>query len=267
MVAVPEGRNIPVSLRPQANRPIWIWLGYLQGCRTLPGAPVRPAPALFLALTIGIAACASAGEASQSTAFGSRTEQPTMQPLPSTGHPPASADGSVPARSSPAESSRGSVSPTPASPEDDCDEVELRPSLLAPPVTIPELACYGTRTIAFEAQLACILSDVDWFAYEVPSRFLPVYLGRNPPCLVILVDLEVNSRPEAFMTSLPLRVSDRSIVPKTIPVAIRVDVEGHFEDPASVDCRPPVDFPDWPVEEAIQSCRAAFIVTELTSAR
>jgi hypothetical protein len=68
------------------------------------------------------------------------------------------------------------------------------------------------------------------------------------------------------MTSVPLRVSDRSIVPNVVPVAIRVHVEGHFDDPASLECRPPAELPDWSVDDAIESCRARFIVTALTSA-
>lgn len=94
--------------------------------------------------------------------------------------------------------------------------------------------------------------------------FMPVYLGANPPCLALITD--VGATGDVFPASVPLRVSDRSFVPETLPTPTLVNVEGHFDDPESLNCRRPAEFPDSSDDAAIQSCRASLIVTRLAPA-
>jgi hypothetical protein len=153
--------------------------------------------------------------------------------------------------------------PAPTSPAVACNESNLRPSALAALDLATRLSCYGGTTVTFEALLLVIEADIDYIPFEVPPLFWPVWLGDGSHPVFVA---DIDATGDVVTTSLPLLVSDPSVVPEAIPNPIQVRVEGHFDDPASAECRRPTsvsDFPDITDDQAIESCRGRFIVTSL----
>jgi hypothetical protein len=148
-----------------------------------------------------------------------------------------------------------------------------KPSTLATLAIASRLACYGSTTLSFPAVVVPLNGVVDWIPVQVPTRFRQASPPEHGP--LFLVDWGADFDAE---TSLALYVADPSLgipvnfrgnwpegggpTPSEIPMGGAV-VTGHFDDPASADCRRPAgnEWPEITDEQVIQWCRGAFIVT------
>lgn len=148
------------------------------------------------------------------------------------------------------------------------------PSTLAALDIATRLACYGTTTLTVMAVVVPGAVIIDVIPAQVPARFRQVSPPEYGP--LFLVD---PGKVFAMETSLGLYVADPSInlavnfrgnwtEGEPTPTGIRdggAMVIGHFDDPASADCRRPAgeEWPEITDEQVIQWCRGTFIVTSI----
>ena len=114
---------------------------------------------------------------------------------------------------------------------------------------------------------------LDIIPVQVPERFKQVSPPEHGPLFLVDVGKEFDVE-----TSLWLFVADPSInlgvnfrgvttypTPSNRVMGGGVMVTGHFDDPASADCRRPAgdEWPEITDEQVIQWCRGTFIVTSI----
>ena len=150
-----------------------------------------------------------------------------------------------------------------------CADLPQRPSILAALDTAARVGCFGATTLTFDAQLVVINADIDYVPFETPKLFQPVWLGDGShPVFVADVGATADEIiTTSGMKALELRVSETTSIPKVLTNPIRARVEGHFDDSASTECRPPSpvsDFPRLTNDDAIEQCLASFIVTSIS---
>ncbi len=153
-----------------------------------------------------------------------------------------------------------------------CADLMQRPSILASLDIAARVACFGATTLRFDAQLVVVNADIDYVPFEMPQLFQPAWLGDGSHPVFIA---DVGTTPDEVITlsginGLELRVSESTSIPKTFAGTMRVRVEGHFDDSASTECRPPSsvsDFPSIRDDDAIEQCLASFIVTSISPLR
>lgn len=143
---------------------------------------------------------------------------------------------------------------------------EVRPSTLTAIAPLTRVACFGDTTLTFDARLETQAMDIDWGPMEVPERFVSV--GPPDHGYIFLVDPdEPRFDPHELLL---LRVADPSVDatgPGGVVTGFVAQVSGHFDDPASAECRSPEGVrPDegYTDEEVVEFCRGAFIVTDVT---
>jgi hypothetical protein len=122
------------------------------------------------------------------------------------------------------------------------------------------LACFADGPIELEGDLVAVDADIDYIPYQTPAKFKPVGPGSSSRQLFIADAGKV----DLFSNALDLRVEDPAAVPPNVTEPMQVRIVGHFDDPASADCRRPAD--DWPGandETAVMACRTDFIVTSI----
>jgi len=174
---------------------------------------------------------------------------------------------------SPSEAPSSPPPSTPPGAEADCP-AEVTASALVTLDPKARIDCYGSGTLVLGPAviLPAVGIEIDGVPIEVPGRFEQV----NDPKygLLFLVD---DGMDFDVQTSLPLYVADPSmhlIVSRgsevgTSPApgleAGRASITGHFDDPASAQCRRPAgnDWIDVTDEDAILLCRGMFIVTSI----
>jgi hypothetical protein len=107
-------------------------------------------------------------------------------------------------------------------------------------------------------------ADVDWGTLQVPDRLRPISARGSGGALGPVYVIDPGRVDDPVMTGLELRVADPSLAPATLAGASPVRIEGHFDDPASSECRPDgVVWPETTDEVAAQMCRALFVVTRI----
>ena len=154
----------------------------------------------------------------------------------------------------------------------DCPSEPL-PSTLAALDIATRLACYGSTALSFMAVVVPLDGVIDVIPVQVRDRFRQVSLPEYGP--LFLVDM---GKDYAMGSSLGLYVADPSM---NVGVNFRgvttdprpsgststggVMVTGHFDDPASADCRRPAgeEWPEITDEQVIMWCRGTFIVTAI----
>jgi hypothetical protein len=149
-----------------------------------------------------------------------------------------------------------------------------RPSTLAALDIASRLACYGSTTLSFPAVVVPMgLGSIDSIPFQVPPRFWQASPPEYGPLFLVDWGADFDVK-----TSLALCVADPSLgipvnfrgnwvqgarpPPSPLPMGGAV-VTGHFDDPASADCRRPesVEWPEITDEQAMMLCRGRFIVT------
>ncbi len=171
-------------------------------------------------------------------------------------------------------------SPTPVATATAECPADPRPSTLAALDIASRLSCYGSTPLTFGAVVVpkadAPIAD-GW--PQVPARFTQISLPEYGPLFLVDIGKEFDSE-----TSLALYVADESRIPWDFVVNFRgvptnaspssvllqggLSVTGHFDDPASADCRgrPAVDEGGWPEitdEQMVEWCRGTFIVTRI----
>jgi hypothetical protein len=147
---------------------------------------------------------------------------------------------------------------------------EVRPSTLMAIAPLTRVACFGNDTLTFDARLETRAMDIDWGPMDVPERFATVSTPDHGYIfLVDPYDPPIDPPIDAIHDLLLLRVVDPSVDatgPGGIATGFVAQVSGHFDDPASAECRIPEGVgpaEGYTDEEVVEFCRGAFIVTEV----
>jgi hypothetical protein len=144
---------------------------------------------------------------------------------------------------------------------------EVRPSMLGAIYPLTRVACFGNTTLTFDARFETQAMDIDWGPMDVPQRFATVMTPDTG--YIFLVDPD-DPRIDPAHDLLLLRVVDASVDatgPGGIATGFIAQVSGHFDDPASAECRSPEGVgpgEGYTDEEVVEFCRGAFIVTDVT---
>ncbi len=226
--------------------------------------------AVGLASLALLASCTAAATPSPSTDPG---PSPALSPVVDPSSSPAFSPTVTPSLS-PSVAPSTTPSPPPATPSAAAAKcpVEVTPSALAALDPEIRIACYGSTTLDLGAVVLPGGGEIDEVPFQVPARFEQVddpKYGR-----LFLVDIGTDFE---FETSLPLYVADPSmhlpvffrgsdvdgVSPPPLPLTGGASITGHFDDPASAECRAPAgnEWPDVTDADAIQLCRGMFIVT------
>jgi hypothetical protein len=229
---------------------------------------VRVTGASFI-LAVAVAACGAPGGANAPARSAALVSVPTA--ATTTRAASASPDRPEPSRAISTDALEPSAAASSAEGSSrGCGAGDPRPSTLRALDGPARIACYASATLRMEAEIVGVRAIIDRIPLRAPARFWPVRLAdpAEPPTWLYVTDGGSGGgwAGDPVMTGLELRVSDPALAPASLRGSDRVLIEGHFDDPASAECRRPegAAWPEITDDTAISMCRAAFIATSIS---